>query len=123
MPASRNFNEFKEQLETDKDLLLYLEDVSNNEIIGLVFGKNYDDTTKEITLGIIIIKNKFRNKAYGTYLINQFEQVCRNKGIKKINLCSRYKAINFYLRNNYAPHLFIQIYSPFTIEDVKNANF
>jgi predicted GNAT family N-acyltransferase len=122
MPASRNFNEFKEQLLHDNDFLLYLENQIDQEIIGLVFGKNYNPDKQSITVGIIIVKNKYRNQKYGTYLIKEFENVCKSKGIKEINLCSRYKAINFYLKNDYAPHLFIQVYSPFITEDIKKAN-
>lgn len=121
-PASNNFHEFRNQLHNDNDYLLYLEDEHEHEIIGLAFGKapNYD--TKTITLGIIIVKNKYRNQKYGTYLIAAFENVCKSKGIEKIHLCSRYKATSFYIKNNYLPHLFIQIYSPFTIDNIKKVN-
>ncbi len=119
-PVSNNFNEFKEQLNTDNDFLLYLE--HNNEPVGLLFGKQLDMENKTITLGILVIKNGYRNKKYGTYLINEFEKRCLEKGVKTINLCSRYKATGFYLKNNYKPHLFVQIYSPFTIDNIKEAN-
>jgi hypothetical protein len=59
MPASRNFNEFKEQLLHDNDFLLYLENQTDQEIIGLVFGKNYNPDKQSITVGIIIVKNKY----------------------------------------------------------------
>lgn len=119
-PVSINFHEFKEQLNIDNDFLLYLE--HEQEIIGMIFGKNIDHEEKSITLGILVIKNEFRNQYYGTYLIKEFEKTCLDKGIHTINLCSRYKATGFYLKNNYNPHLFVQIYSPFTIEDIKKVN-
>lgn len=114
------FSEMKEQLQKDKEFLLYIEE--NNEIIAAVSGKKLDIKERTITLGVMGVSKKHRRKGYAKLLVNEFEKRCIEKGIKHITLGARFRACPLYISMDYKPSLMIQVFDFATIEDIKKEN-
>lgn len=114
------YNEMCQQLELDKDFLLYIEE--NNKIIAALTGKGLDQKNKKITMGVMAVDKEYRRKGYGKYLIQEFEKRCIQKGITHIELGSRIKACSLYVSLGYKPSLIVQVYDFSTTNDIKKAN-
>ncbi len=116
----QRYEEMLEQYERDKKFIFYIE--KNGKIIGGLSAKKMDLESKKITLGIIAIAKNYRRKGYAKELINHFEKLCKEKGIKNIELGARYRACSLYEKLNYKPLLMVQVFDFITINDVKNNN-
>lgn len=111
------YKEMKEQFDTDKDMIMYIE--KDNYIIAGITGKNM--TKDKITMGIISVSKEERNKELGKKLILEFEKRCKEKGIKNIDLGSRFRACSLYKKLNYSYNLMVQI-NDFNINEIRNNN-
>ena len=117
---SERLIEMEKQLEVDNELLMYIEE--DKKIIAAITGKGMDTEKKKITLGVIAIDPNYRKKGYAKALINEFEERCKNKGIKHIDLGARFRACPLYIKLGYKPSLMIQVFDFANIDDVKKAN-
>ncbi len=117
---SERLMEMEKQLEVDNELLMYIEE--DKKIIAAITGKGMDTEKKKITLGVIAIDPNYRKKGYAKALINEFEERCKNKGIKHIDLGARFRACPLYIKLGYKPSLMIQVFDFANIDDVKKAN-
>lgn len=77
----------------------------NGEAVGFLafYANNKESLTAFITL--IGVKEKFRNKHYGSYLLELCEKESLKNGFNKIQLevgRSKKTAINFYIRNGFS---------------------
>ena len=117
---SERLMEMEKQLEVDNELLMYIEE--DKKIIAAITGKGMDTEKKKITLGVIAIDPNYRKKGYAKALINEFEERCKNKGIKHIDLGARFRACPLYIKLGYKPSLMIQVFDFANIDDVKRAN-
>ena len=117
---SERLMEMEKQLEVDNELLMYIE--KDKKIIAAITGKGMDTEKKKITLGVIAIDPNYRKKGYAKALINEFEERCKNKGIKHIDLGARFRACPLYIKLGYKPSLMIQVFDFANIDDVKKAN-
>lgn len=115
---SERFDEMKNQFKVDKNMIMYIE--KNNKIVAAISGKNMRED--KITLGIMAVSKNERKKGLAKALINEFEEKCKSKNIKTIELGARFKASPFYQKLNYNYSLMIQVFDFTTIEDVKKAN-
>lgn len=117
---SERLMEMEKQLEVDNELLMYIEE--DKKIIAAITGKGMDTEKKKITLGVIAIDPNYRKKGYAKALINEFEERCKDKGIKHIDLGARFRACPLYIKLGYKPSLMIQVFDFANIDDVKKAN-
>lgn len=114
------FAEMKEQLNKNNKLLLYIEEA--NKIIAALTSKNLDSKEGKITLGVMGVSRHHRRKGYATKLIQEFEEICKNKGIKQISLGAKFRACPLYISLGYKPSLMVQVFDFATIEDIKKQN-
>lgn len=117
---SERFEEMKQQFEQDKDFLMYITD--NNKIIAGITGKRMDLEKEKITIGILAVDKNYRRKGIAKQLVNEFEDRCKSKNIKHIDLGARFRACPLYLNLYYDYKLMIQVFDFATIEEVRNAN-
>ena len=114
------YEEMLKQFEIDNNFIFYIEE--NDKIIGGITAKNMDLESKKITLSIIAISKNYRRKGYAKKLVEHFEKLCTEKGIKNIELGARFRACSLYEKLNYKPSLMVQVFDFSTIDDVKNSN-
>ena len=112
--------EMIDQFKIDKSFLMYIKD--NNKIIGGITGKNMNIKDSKITMSVLAVDEDYRNKGLGTLLIKEFENRCLEKNIKHIDLGSRFRATNLYLKNGYKYSLMVQVYDSCTIDDIRKCN-
>lgn len=117
---SERYTEMKEQYNQCKEMILYIEE--DKKIVGALTSKKMNFESKKITLGVMAIAKSHRRKGYAKALIQKFEALCVEKGIKKIDLGARIRACPLYISLRYKPKLMVQVFDFATVEDVKKAN-
>lgn len=118
---SERFKEMSIQFEKGNELLLlYIEE--NGEIIASLTSKGMDIKSKKITLGIIGVTKKYRQRGYAEILIKEFEKICKIKEILHIDLGARFRACSLYKKMGYTPSLMVQVFDFETIENVRKVN-
>ena len=91
---------FTEDLTLEKDYIHFIaKDIKTDKIIGTVILIPLNE--KLVKLKQMMVEEEFRKLKIGTFLINNFEQYCKSKGIEKIKLDSIITATNFYKKLGY----------------------
>lgn len=117
-PMGDRYEEMKEQFKKDKDFLIYIKD--NNKIVAGIIGKNQKED--KITISLLAVDKKYRNKNLGTKLIEEFEKRCKKKNIRYIDLGARPRACLFYQKLNFKPSLIVQVYDFVKLDDIRKEN-
>lgn len=114
------FVEMNDQFNREKDFLMYIKD--EDKIIAGITGKNSNTKDGKITLGVLAVDEKYRNKGLASKFVNTFEDTCKKKGIKHIDLGARFRATPLYLKLGYSYSLMIQVFDFITIDDIRKNN-
>ena len=117
---SERFEEMNKQFDTDKSFLMYIKD--GKRIIAGITGKNSNPKDEKITLGVLAVDEEYRLKWLASKLVKVFEKTCKEKGIKHIDLGTRFRAVQLYLKLKYNYSLMIQVFDFKTIDDVRKEN-
>lgn len=117
---SERFKEMNNQYELDKDFLMYIK--NGDSIIAGIAGKKMNIHDGKITMGILAVDEDYRNKGIAKSLIVEFENRCKKKNIKHIDLGARFRATPLYLKLGYKYSLMIQVFDFTTIDEVRNKN-
>ena len=83
----------------DEDRCIYLGLEEDGNIIGT--GRIFLNDDKTAIFQRIAIKKEYRSKGYGSLMINEMENKCREKSISTINIPASMHAIEFYTRLGY----------------------
>lgn len=117
---SERFEEMSKQFSLDKSYLMYIKD--KDKIIAAITGKNSNPKEGKITLGVLAVDEDYRRKGLAKKLVLAFENICKEKGIKHIDLGARFRAVPLYLKLKYKYSLMIQVFDFKTIDDVRKEN-
>lgn len=91
----------------NREPALFIGAYDKNKIIGIIFG--YIKKNK-ILIGEMAVLEKYRSKNNGSKLLTYFEKQAKKLNKKYIELGALGPAEKFYLKNNYKPLIFAQIY-------------
>jgi GNAT superfamily N-acetyltransferase len=101
----RSFGYIKKNYNREPSLFIGAYD--KNKIVGIIFG--YIKKNK-ILIGEMAVLEKYRSKKIGTQLLSFFEKQAKKLNKDYIELGAWGSAEKFYLKNNYKPLIFVQIY-------------
>lgn len=96
---------------------LFIGAYDKNKIIGITFG--YIKKNK-ILIGEMAVLEEYRSKNVGSKLLTYFEKQAKKLNKKYIELGALGPAEKFYLKNNYKPLIFAQIYHKDVPKNYKN---
>jgi GNAT superfamily N-acetyltransferase len=86
---------------------LFLGAYIKEKLIGIIFGYKIK---KKILIGEFAVLEKYRNKSVGKKLLDNFEKNAKKLNQNYIEVGAFENAERFYIKNNYTPIAFAQIY-------------
>ncbi|MFA5745548.1 MAG: GNAT family N-acetyltransferase [archaeon] len=104
----------------NKEPSLFIGAYDKGKLIGIAFG--FIKKSK-ILLGEMAILENYRNKGIGQKLLSFFEKQAKKLNKKYIELGAWGSAEKFYLKNNYKPLIFVQIYHQDVPKNYKQLEF
>jgi len=99
---------------------LFIGAYDKNRIIGVAFGHIIKN---RILLGEMAVLEEYRNKGIGKKILKKIEQNSKKLNKKYIELGALDNAEKFYLKQNYKPIIFVQIYPKNILKNYNHLNY